>query len=108
MRALKGELRVRDPIAHGPPFQGLGCKKHCLATQAVGLGCGSAALRAYPPATGHCFLRLEVVSLFPVLRKIETFDFVPLGDAQSDQHIHDLQDDERPDDRQNPGDYNRD
>ena len=41
-----------------------------------------------------------------MLREIESLNLVFLGDSQSDRGVHDLQDDQRSDCGESPGDYN--
>jgi len=50
--------------------------------------------------------RLPIVSLFAVLREIQTLRFLLLRNSKADGHVDDLEDDESTYDRKDPGDDN--
>src|SRR5258708_4664441 len=53
-------------------------------------------------------LRLQDISFFAMDAQIEALNLVVLLDAQSDNHIADLENEQRPDDRQHPRDRHAD
>src|SRR4029077_8730775 len=51
---------------------------------------------------------LPVIPLFAVLRKVETLSFLIFGDAQADEFVHDLENDECTHNGEHPGNQNAD